>query len=63
MPTITFTSGLLAGVLASAVTQPADVIKTHMQLYPNEHKKVIATVRYVIQVRNASTVQKMEIIV
>jgi solute carrier family 25 protein 38 len=49
MPTITFCSGLLAGVLASAVTQPADVIKTHMQLYPDEHKKVIATVRYIIQ--------------
>lgn len=51
MPTINFSSGLLAGVLASAVTQPADVIKTHMQLYPQKHKKVMATVQYVIKVR------------
>jgi hypothetical protein len=49
MPTVTFASGLLAGVLASAVTQPADVIKTHMQIYPDKHTRVIATVRYVIQ--------------
>ncbi|XP_033630119.1 mitochondrial glycine transporter A-like [Asterias rubens] len=49
MPTINFSSGLLAGVLASAVTQPADVIKTHMQLYPQKHKKVMATVQYVIK--------------
>ncbi|XP_020300245.1 solute carrier family 25 member 38-like isoform X2 [Pseudomyrmex gracilis] len=33
---INFGCGILAGVLASIVTQPPDVIKTKMQLYPNE---------------------------
>ncbi|XP_053980438.1 mitochondrial glycine transporter-like isoform X1 [Hylaeus volcanicus] len=31
-----FSCGILAGIFASIVTQPADVIKTKMQLYPNE---------------------------
>ncbi|XP_043283310.1 mitochondrial glycine transporter-like isoform X2 [Venturia canescens] len=31
-----FVCGITAGVLASAVTHPADVVKTKMQLYPNE---------------------------
>jgi len=31
-----FGCGILAGILASIVTQPPDVIKTKMQLYPNE---------------------------
>lgn len=34
--TINFSCGILAGLMASMVTQPADVIKTKMQLYPNE---------------------------
>ncbi|ERE75420.1 solute carrier family 25 member 38-like protein [Cricetulus griseus] len=34
MPLVNFSCGILAGVLASLVTQPADVIKTHMQLSP-----------------------------
>ncbi|XP_011066154.1 PREDICTED: solute carrier family 25 member 38-like isoform X1 [Acromyrmex echinatior] len=33
---IHFSCGILAGILASIVTQPPDVIKTKMQLYPNE---------------------------
>ncbi|KAL6423940.1 hypothetical protein ACFW04_009704 [Cataglyphis niger] len=33
---IHFGCGILAGVLASVVTQPPDVVKTKMQLYPNE---------------------------
>ncbi|XP_066595317.1 mitochondrial glycine transporter-like isoform X2 [Prorops nasuta] len=37
-PTIHFICGILAGILASVVTQPADVIKTKMQLYPSEYK-------------------------
>ncbi|XP_039312556.1 mitochondrial glycine transporter isoform X2 [Solenopsis invicta] len=31
-----FSCGILAGILASIVTQPPDVVKTKMQLYPNE---------------------------
>lgn len=34
MPFVNFTCGIFAGILASLVTQPADVIKTHMQLSP-----------------------------
>lgn len=33
---IHFSCGILAGIFASIITQPADVIKTKMQLYPNE---------------------------
>ncbi|XP_047388078.1 mitochondrial glycine transporter isoform X2 [Sciurus carolinensis] len=34
VPVINFSCGIFAGILASLVTQPADVIKTHMQLSP-----------------------------
>ncbi|XP_017752569.1 PREDICTED: solute carrier family 25 member 38 isoform X1 [Eufriesea mexicana] len=37
---IHFSCGILAGIFASIVTQPADVIKTKMQLYPNEFRDV-----------------------
>ncbi|XP_069907102.1 mitochondrial glycine transporter isoform X1 [Oryctolagus cuniculus] len=33
-PAVNFGCGVIAGILASLVTQPADVIKTHMQLSP-----------------------------
>lgn len=40
--------GLVAGVLASATTQPADVIKTRMQVRPesftNIHRTLISTI-------------------
>ncbi|XP_029796389.1 mitochondrial glycine transporter isoform X1 [Suricata suricatta] len=38
IPAVNFGCGLFAGVLASLVTQPADVIKTHMQLSPGEFR-------------------------
>nr|KAF6421227.1 solute carrier family 25 member 38 [Molossus molossus] len=34
IPVVHFSCGIFAGTLASLVTQPADVIKTHMQLSP-----------------------------
>ncbi|XP_076680876.1 mitochondrial glycine transporter isoform X2 [Andrena cerasifolii] len=37
---IHFSCGILAGIFASIVTHPADVIKTKMQLYPNEFRQV-----------------------
>ncbi|CAK9834125.1 Mitochondrial glycine transporter [Anthophora retusa] len=37
---IHFSCGILAGIFASIITQPADVIKTKIQLYPNEFKGV-----------------------
>lgn len=37
-----FSCGLVSGILASVVTQPADVIKTKMQLYPTTYPTVSA---------------------
>ncbi|KAL2100931.1 hypothetical protein ACEWY4_002692 [Coilia grayii] len=34
-----FSCGVVAGVLASLVTQPADVVKTHMQVCPHLYKR------------------------
>jgi solute carrier family 25, member 38 len=37
----------VAGLLASAVTQPADVIKTKMQLYPDKYRNVMAVMSHI----------------
>ncbi|KAG7302489.1 hypothetical protein JYU34_012399 [Plutella xylostella] len=44
-----FTSGLLAGVAASLATHPADVLKTHMQLYPDKFPNAFSAAVYVHQ--------------
>lgn len=44
---INFTCGVTAGILASIVTQPADVVKTKMQLYPHKFNGVWSVVIYV----------------
>jgi len=52
-----FTCGVLAGFLASLVTQPADVIKTQLQLQQhgtNTQSKVAAVVRNIYQTRGIS---------
>ncbi|KAM8930333.1 mitochondrial glycine transporter [Pelodytes ibericus] len=36
-PLLNFGCGIMAGILASVVTQPADVIKTHIQLSPKKY--------------------------
>ena len=33
----TFVCGATAGILASVLTQPADVVKTRLQLYPHKY--------------------------
>lgn len=38
IPVVNFSCGIIAGILASLVTQPADVIKTHMQLSPGKFR-------------------------
>ncbi|XP_015917319.1 mitochondrial glycine transporter A [Parasteatoda tepidariorum] len=37
---VNFTCGIVAGVFAAGITQPADVIKTKMQLYPKKYNTV-----------------------
>lgn len=44
---IHFTCGITAGILASIVTQPADVLKTKMQLYPSKFNGMWSVVVYV----------------
>lgn len=42
-----FTCGVTAGILASVVTQPADVLKTKMQLYPHKFNGIWSVAVYV----------------
>jgi len=44
---IHFTCGVTAGILASIVTQPADVLKTKMQLYPKKFNGLWSVAVYV----------------
>ncbi|XP_046389789.1 mitochondrial glycine transporter-like isoform X2 [Ischnura elegans] len=44
---IHFSCGIVAGLLASFVTQPADVLKTKMQLYPEKFNGIIDVIFYV----------------
>ncbi|XP_036406577.1 mitochondrial glycine transporter B isoform X2 [Megalops cyprinoides] len=46
-PLVNFSCGVLAGVLASLVTQPADVVKTHVQVSPQLYKRTGDAVRFI----------------
>lgn len=46
-PVFHFTIGVVAGLLASAVTQPFDVVKTKMQLYPQKFTSLYDACVYV----------------
>ncbi|XP_042868885.1 mitochondrial glycine transporter A-like [Penaeus japonicus] len=46
-PPVHFTCGVLAGLMASTVTQPFDVIKTKMQLYPHKFTSFMQAIIYV----------------
>ncbi|XP_066452275.1 mitochondrial glycine transporter [Eleutherodactylus coqui] len=48
-PLLNFSCGVVAGILASVTTQPADVIKTHMQLTPKKYRWTGQTVRFIYQ--------------
>ncbi|KAJ0177341.1 hypothetical protein K1T71_007350 [Dendrolimus kikuchii] len=44
-----FSSGIVAGILASLATNPADVLKTKMQLYPDKFPNAFSAAVYVNQ--------------
>lgn len=44
-----FSCGILAGLMASTVTQPADVIKTKMQLYPKTFASLHSVILFIYQ--------------
>ncbi|XP_051988945.1 mitochondrial glycine transporter A isoform X1 [Xyrauchen texanus] len=46
-PLVNFSCGVLAGVLASVLTQPADVVKTHIQVSPDVFSRMSDVVRYI----------------
>lgn len=50
-PVVNFGCGIIAGILASLVTQPADVIKTHMQLSPMKFQWIGQAVILIFKVR------------
>jgi hypothetical protein len=53
-------SGVLSGLLATVSTQPADVIKTRMQAFPDksvnpEYRSLVSTARHIITTEGAGT--------
>jgi solute carrier family 25 protein 38 len=48
-PYVRFSCGIIAGCGASFITQPADVIKTKMQLFPNKFQSIPPVIAYVYQ--------------
>lgn len=50
LPMLHFTCGVTAGMMASLITQPADVLKTHMQLYPHRYGRLRNAVKFVYEV-------------
>ena len=43
-PMVHFCCGVVAGCIAGVITQPADVVKTRMQLYPDQFRTIAETV-------------------
>lgn len=41
----------MAGVLASLITQPADVVKTRMQINPRQYPTLLSTLAYTLRER------------
>ncbi|XP_052580326.1 mitochondrial glycine transporter isoform X1 [Peromyscus californicus insignis] len=56
MPLVNFSCGVFAGILASLVTQPADVIKTHMQLSPVKSQWIGQAATLIFKVRTMGCV-------
>ncbi|XP_068942230.1 mitochondrial glycine transporter [Petaurus breviceps papuanus] len=49
VPFMNFSCGAFAGILASLATQPADVVKTHMQLSPEKFQRINQTVTVIFK--------------
>ncbi|NWV94671.1 S2538 protein, partial [Machaerirhynchus nigripectus] len=47
VPLLNFGCGIFAGILASLATQPADVIKTHMQLSPQKYHRTSQAIAFI----------------
>ncbi|XP_020787128.1 mitochondrial glycine transporter B-like isoform X1 [Boleophthalmus pectinirostris] len=45
-PLVNFSCGVIAGVMASLATQPADVVKTHIQVSPS-HWRTVDAIHYI----------------
>ncbi|KAK3508348.1 hypothetical protein QTP70_022927, partial [Hemibagrus guttatus] len=52
-PLVNFSCGVGAGVLASLLTQPADVVKTHMQVNPRRFGRSADVLTYIYTVTSA----------
>ncbi len=50
-PIHNLTCGVMAGVLASLITQPADVVKTRMQINPSQYPTLLSTLAYTLRER------------
>lgn len=50
-PIHNLTCGVMAGVLASLITQPADVVKTRMQINPHQYPTLLSTLAYTLRER------------
>ncbi|XP_018616919.1 mitochondrial glycine transporter B isoform X2 [Scleropages formosus] len=46
-PLVNFSCGVLAGVMASLVTQPADVVKTHIQVSPHLYRRTRDAIHFI----------------
>jgi len=46
---VNFGCGIVSGILAAGITQPADVIKTKMQLYPQRYSSVPLSISLVFK--------------
>ncbi|VDM42398.1 unnamed protein product [Toxocara canis] len=55
-PATRFSSGVLAGVLACAVTQPFDITKTQIQLYPQKYRSLFHVAHHLYLVNYTSCV-------
>ncbi|KAM8879347.1 mitochondrial glycine transporter B-like isoform 1-T1 [Spinachia spinachia] len=52
-PLVNFSCGVAAGVMASLATQPADVVKTHIQISPS-HWSTMDAIRYIYMEHGAA---------